>query len=442
MSFGKKLLLGLVVLLPVAALAGFWLVIQSNVASALKQVTEALAPYATVRIGDYSTGLDGSVQLTKVEIQPRGMTTALPVKAVDIETPGLMYLLTRAGGDFWRTARPESLRIVATDLTLDLGGEAGGLFDQLAELTARPEAAGIRHCGSHNRIGLNAWRDMGYNRLHVDAALDYTMDRSKDTAGLAVNARIKDLASLTAQGALSQVQAHSKSSPWLRGHLSEVRIVYKDEGYLDGLKRFCATASGTNAAELIEAEAGETGSIFLQQWGIAPGPALRAAYRDFLARPDTLEIHLAVPPDFKVENTGMYNATDLADSLTFAVSLNGKRADELQYGFRPPREGPSQATLAARAAVEALNKPRVPARKTESPEIVDAPKIVFRDIPKDQLHRHIGKQVRFHVTGSSVREGLLTSIEGGIAHVQRTRGESEMTLSIALRHVDRVEVQK
>lgn len=442
MSLGKKLVVGVAVVVPLAAVAGVWLTVQRNVESALQQVTDALAPYAALRIGGYSAGLDGSVHLAGIEIQPRGLGEALPVKAIDIDTPGFLYLLTRAGGDFWAGGRPESLRIAVSELTLDLAGDAGSLLDKLAELTAQPGAGNFAHCGNQDRIGLRAWRDMGYNRLRIDATLEYTADRSKDTAQLVVTARSRDVASLRAEGALSQIQVHSKSAPWLRGHLSAVRVVYKDEGYLDGLKRYCAGASAMDLPDVVEAEAGEAGSVFLRQWGIAPGPALRAAYRDFLARPDTLALDFAMPPDFKVENTGMYNATDLVDSLSFVVSLNGKRADDLQYGFGPPRTGPSQAALAARAAVEAMNRPRVPARKSESPGIVDAPAVVFQDVPKEQLHRHIGKQVRFHVTGSSVREGLLTSIDGGIAHVRRSRGESEMTLAIALRHVDRVEVQK
>ncbi len=442
MSFGKKALIALIVLLPAVVYLGIRLTVNGNAESALKQLAAIAAPYASIRYGDYSASLNGTVQVTNVEIQPRGMTAALPVKTVDIETPGLMYLLGHGGGDFWNGARSEALRVVATDLVLDLGGEAGGLLDQLAQLTARPEAAGLGHCGNQTQVDLRLWRAMGHNRLRLDATLDYVAERGKDTARLAIKTDIKDVARIEAQAALSQIEAHSKSPPWLRGHLSEVRVDYKDQGYLDGLKRHCATASGIGVPEFIEAEAGEAGSIFLRQWGIAPSPTLRAAYRDFLARPETLTLDIATPPDFKLQNTGMYNATDLADSLSFTVSLNGKPADEQQYGFRPPREGPSQAVLSARAAVEAMNKPRVPERKGESPGIVDAPKIVFRDVPKEQLPRHIGKQVRLHVSGSSIREGTLVGIEGGLAHVQRSRGDNEMTLTITLRHVDRVEVQR
>jgi len=224
--------------------------------------------------------------------------------------------------------------------------------------------------------------------------------------------------------------------------VNELRITYKDEGYLEGLKRLCLAASQSNTPTLIDAEASESGSIFLQQFSIVPGPVLRAAYREFLVKPETVVLDVVMPPDYKIENTAMYNATDMADSLSFTVSFNGKRGDEAQYGFRPPREGPSQAVLSARAAVEEMNKPRVQTRKGESPGIVDPPKFVFQDVPKNQLKHHIGKQVRFHVTGSSVREGVLTGIDGGIAHMQRTRNGSEMSLSIALRHVERVEVAK
>lgn len=442
MSFGKKLLLVAVLVLPVAVSAGLWLLVSRNTESSLQWVTQALAPYAAIRYGDYSTGLGGRVRISKVQIQPRGMNAPLPVESIEIETPGLMYLLTHGGGNFWSDARSETLRVVVKDLVLDLGGEAGGLLDRLAQLTARPEAAGLAQCGNKTQVDLRLWRDMGYNRLRLDATLDYAAERSKDTARLALSADIKDVATIEAQAALSQIEAHSKSPPWLRGHLSDVRAVYKDQGYLDGLKRHCATASGIGIPEFIEAEAGEGGSIFLRQWGIVPSPALRTAYRDFLAKPETLALNFAMPPDFKLQNTDMYNAIDMADMLSFDVSLNGKLADETQYNFRPTQEGPSQAVLSARAALAEMNKPRVPERKGESPGIVDAPKVVFRDVPKEQLPRHIGKQVRLHVSGSSIREGTLVGIEGGLAHVQRNRGDNEMTLTITLRHVDRVEVQR
>lgn len=442
MGTGKKALIALVVLLPAIAYVGVKLFIHRNAEAALKQLAAVAAPYAAIRYGDISTSMNGSVHVTNVEIQPRGMNVALPVKTLDIETPGLMYLLGHGGGDFWIGARAETLRIVATGLALDLGGEAGALLDQLAQLTARPDAIGLPQCGNQTQVGLRLWRDMGYNRLHLDATFDYAAERSKDTARLAINAIIKDVVTIEAQAALSQIEAQSKSSSWLRGHLSEVRVVYKDQGYLDGLKRHCATASGIGVPEFIEAEAGEGGSIFLRQWGIVPSAALRTAYRDFLAKPESLALNIAVPPDFKLQNTDMYNSIDMADMLSFSVSLNGKRADETQYSFRPAHDGPSQAMLSARAAVDAMNKPVVRASKATNAGIVDPPKIVFRDVPKEQLQRHIGKQVRFHVSGSSVREGTLIGIEGGLAHVQRNRGDNEMTLTIALRHVDRVEVQR
>jgi len=442
MSLGKKLLLVVILVVPLAAVAGLWVMINSNVDAALKELTAAYAPYGTLRYGEATVNLDGSIHVEKIEIQPRGLNVALPVQAIDIATPGLKYLATRAGSDVWRRGRPDSLKITLTDLALDLNSDAGRLLDDLADFTARPEAAGIQHCGNHKQVGLTAWRDMGFNRLHVDGTLEYNMDRSRDTASLAIRARIKDLMTLGAESSMSQVQAQSPGTPWLRGHVNDLRITYKDEGYLDSLKRLCMAASQSEMTTVVEAESGETGSLFLQQFSIAPGPTLRAAYREFLAKPDTLTLDVATPPDYKIENTGLYSAIDMADSLSFTVSLNGKRADELQYGFRPPHEGPSQALLSARAAVAEMNKPRVPVRKGESPGIIDAPKFVFRDVPKNQLHKHLGKQVRFHVTGSSMREGILTGIDGGIAHVQRTRGESEMSLSIALRHVERVEVAK
>jgi len=442
MSLLKKILLILLLVVPLSV-AGFlyWRVI-SGADGAMRQVAEIVSPYAAMRYGGVSVDWNGAITIDRVEIQPAGSSAVFPIKSVVIGTPGLRYLMARAGGHLSTSGRPDVLTIQATDLTLDLTGEAGKFLDQLASLTARPEADAISHCGDHKQIGMSEWREMGINRLHANASLTYSMDRSRDSATLEATAKIKDLLALKLDSTMTQVQASSDTMPWLRGHIHGFKVTYKDDGYLETLKRYCAAAAKTEPAAYLDAEAGGTGSIFLQQLSLAVAPTLRTAYREFLGQPDTVALDVAVPPDLKIENFGIYNKADLADSLTFTVSFNGKRADDMQYGFRPPRDGPSQAVLSAKAAVEAMNKPRVKTRKGDGPGIIDAPKYVFQEVPKAQLPKHLGKRVRFHVNRSSMREGLLTSIDGGTAHIQSTRGENEVSVAIMLRHVERVEVAK
>jgi len=442
MSILKKVLIVLVLVLPLSVAGYLYWRVNTGIEQALHQATEMLAPYAALRYTSVAVDWEGTVTLGGVELRPSGTEAALPVRSVAIVTPGLRYLMARAGSDFRLSGRPDRFSIKISDLAIDLTGGAGSLFDQLAALAARREADGISHCGDHKQIGLAEWRGMGINRLHADATFTYSADRARDTAAVNATVKIKELLAVGIDGSLSQVNVTSESTPWLRGHITKLKLSYKDDGYLDTLKRFCAGSANVDAAAYVDAETGGSGSIFLQQFSLALAPTLRQAYREFLGRPELLELDMAVPPDFLIENVGIYNRTDLVDSLTFSVSFNGKRADDLQYGFRAPNQGPSQALLSAKAAVEALNKPRIQKRNGESAGIIDAPKYIFQEVPKAQLSKHLGKRVRFHINRSSMREGLLTSIDGGTAQIQQSRGANEVSIAIVLRHVERVEVAR
>jgi hypothetical protein len=102
----------------------------------------------------------------------------------------------------------------------------------------------------------------------------------------------------------------------------------------------------------------------------------------------------------------------------------------------PPPE-PSAPTQTA--ATPHAPKPAAPAPTVAAIES-DRDAAPYKAVPVAELGRYVDHYVRPHEIGQTPREGLLTRVSGGFAHVQRRYGTGIVTIKVRLNGLARAEV--
>jgi len=209
--------------------------------------------------------------------------------------------------------------------------------------------------------------------------------------------------------------------------IPERTFVYKDVGYTERLKRYCAQATGTSVEDYIKSEVSQSPEAFQQQWGFSPGPGLREAYRSFLTAPGELYVRIAPSSDFPASGMALHKPDDLLAMLNPTVKVNGQRVDDLSFNVLEPtqlaaQEQPVDAGTPA-ASADAGSAPAPGPRPRARRAYEDVPTASTRErkyqnIAVDDLPKSVGEYVRLTVGGDHVREGSLTRVLNGVAYVE------------------------
>ena len=83
------------VLLVAAVVGGVTLYIRYQIKTALEDAIAELSPFAEMRYASVSVTLGGNVHIRDIEIRPRMVNDPLHIEGIEVETPGLWFLLTR-----------------------------------------------------------------------------------------------------------------------------------------------------------------------------------------------------------------------------------------------------------------------------------------------------------------------------------------------------------
>lgn len=429
MSLLKKILLATAIVLPLALLAGLKLWTESSARDVIQQVIDTARPAVAIHYAQLNTSMwSGSATLEEVDIRPAGFVEDIHAKAIDIRTPGIFWLLMRAGRDTASGTLPEKLSISISGFALSLYGEQGDLISRYAGLYLAGDPPAMPHCGDRRGLDAAAYRQMGYEKLDIDATLDYAFEAKRKRARIAFEARVPDAGTLRVGTVLDSAPSGlSFQAP--AGHPKEVYAMVRDQGYVERLKKFCAQASNTTVENFVEAEAG-TAAFFLRQWGVEPGAALAASYRDFLTKPESFQVDVLLPPSVDLRNISLYKTTDMVDMLSLQLSLNGKPVEGAEFKF--PKF--AQEAAAASQKEKAANSSAAAAKKA-------AASAEFHEVPKSELKKHVGRLVQLYLTKSDVRQAVLEDVVGGIAVMRRDYGAGGVALEIPLRDVESVKVK-
>lgn len=454
MRMGRATKTGLAAALAIAVVyAGLKAYIFFQTRDAFKQFIALASPFAFIQYGGIGSTLHrGAVHVTNVRITPNGMSEAVTLERLTYDPGGLWALLSMSRRLEAREL-PESLSIEARGLAVGLDGELTGRIEALAKARAPGAggAGGAAHCAGLSTFGPGHLRTLGYQSLVSDFTLTYQYDRAASQLRMNVDGITRDLSSATfsmiTKGPISMARAAgARGAP----KVSEITMTYKDAGYTERLKRYCAQASGKSVEDYINAEVSQPPEAFRQQWGIVPGPGLREAYRNFLTQPGEVYVHIAPTTELAEAAASVFKPDELLAQLNATVKVNGQRVDDLSFSLGEPvqvaakDEASSASADNATAPVEGISeggqRPRA-RRAYEDLPTANTREMKYRSVPVDELEKIVGEYVRLTVGENRVREGSLTRVMNRTAYVEvRLAASSTIVVQIPFANIKTAEV--
>lgn len=436
MKLGKA---ALILVLPVVAgYAAAKSYVYYKTRSTVDRMVAQASLFGDLKYGGISSNLpSGTVQVDKLVFTPRGISDTVTIRSLSISTGSFITLLDLARQSGGKKP-PESLVMRFDDLHLAADGELLQFADRLSQASAA--AAGVQHtsphCGDQSTNGLAIIPHLGYDTLTIDGTIDYRAESG--TFAMNTEFDIQDMARVKTRMAFAGANGLPKfsRSPTFK----EFDVTYKDLSYKDRVKRFCAKAANISEEEYLQAELDH--GVIQQKFGIVPGPGLREAYRDFLQTPNA-EVRLQLYPTegFDPRAVTLYRPEDVLRQLNAALSVNDKLIEDLSFKFGVPEH----ASEKPRAPAEPADVVKAPKRAAMPPRVntnvaTNEPQ-GYRAIQVSDLGRYVNHYVRLHEHGREPREGMLTQVSGGIAHVERRYGTGKVTVKVRLGSIARAEIR-
>lgn len=444
MSRSKTILLALI-LAPVVLLGLITYYIRGEARQLVEQAITALSPFAEIRHSGISVTLGGDVRVHGIDIRPRVVNDSIRIEAINVETPGLWYLLT--GTDELREGKlPANARIELRGVEVGLSGAIADTLDRfLAMAVQAGGTAPMSNCGDVRYLDIKTHRRLGYANFVFDIAAGYRLDSRRGPLIVQTEWRTRDLATASVElefsGAALKVNEMLASDPRLR----RFSLRYQDLSFTDRLKLFCAQAAGISPEQYLEREFDRSDAVWQAQWGFVPGPGLRAAYRDFLQRPGEIVIEGTPSNEIDLQAMRLFKPQDVAAMLNLRVNVNGKPVNDLSMTVIDGQDvAPAPATTSAPAPATAPRAAPAPTEKPAPTVATPPPAPVtadgYRTITARELGAHIGATVRLRLARGVVREGSLLQVTASIARVERRYQAGSMTLVIPLNEITHAEV--
>lgn len=421
MSSSKKLLLALL-LLPIVLYLGFKFIIYRNTKSSLEQITAMAAPFMSIRYDGIGSSLGGAVQIANVKIQPNNLNDVIRIKNVEIQTPGLWFLLT--GKDKMKEGEfPENMRLSLEGVAVDMDGPMMSMFDKLLEAGAAEQS--IAHCGGIQAVGPRLYRKLGYNTLTSDIRLGYELDKKSARLHVRTEWNTEEMSLFNVDLFFASVPASTQDMAQFSPRLMEAKAYYKDLAYTDRLKRYCASASNISVEDYINAEVGQESSSFAQQWGFVPGPGLREAYRQFLIAPGEVRFETRPSEGIDPASMNLFRPEDMLAMLNATLTVNGTPVTDLSFQLKPKTVAKASENDGGAGVAS---------------EERAAQKSGYQIVRSAELPKYIGRSIRIREKRAAVREGVLAEVTATQVTLERRYGGGAVTFNVPLKQIEKVEV--
>lgn len=418
MSSQKKVLLALA-LLPILIYAGIKGFLYYKTKEGVDQIITMARPFAAISYEGIDSTLSGVIGLVGLKIQPANLNDSLRIQSLEVQTPGLGFLLfgvrQTSSGEI-----PERLRLNLRGLSLNMTGQLMGLIEDLQRKEQNsPTPPGLLNCGKVSRLTSREYTQLGYNQMVLDLGFGFEYDKRRQHADLKFDWAMRDAGamtgSITLDGIAPQLLAGSQPK------LGPLRLEYRDRSFTEKLKQFCAREAGLTPEQYVEAEVGVSDARFLEGWGFVPGPGLRAAYHDFLQRPERIEVEIEFPSDMDPTHLSVIQPENLLSLAHLDLSVNGKPVTDMSFSRQAASSAPPTAAAAPKSKV--VSKPKS-----------------FQPVEIADLNKHRGLAVKIYTRQKMVREGVLTQVEANEVAIERRLARGSMTITISIPDIERVEV--
>lgn len=418
----------LLVLLVLAASA--WGFYRYKVQSELDQALAQLEPMLTVEYERLIANPFAQVRVEGVRITPM-LQPPIPIRAVTLASNDLRFMIDPIGA-LQKGRWPEQISLQIEAVQLDTNAPLFQMADSLAQQQAAPGVVSMEAlaCGNVRRFDLITRRMMGMRNVQLDLhALMRTQANNRYQMEL-----LLQMPGWGDTGVSLELQAPNAQLAALQAaQLREMRLFYQDGGYNQRKAEFCADQSGVEVAEYHQQHQ--------QQWlkwlsaqSLQLPEALQDAYYALnqpdaslmvSVRPDMAALQLMsvdpeqlllqLPQMLKVEVSG--NPLQLSDSEWGALLQQVQEPALSQQTVPEPQPVPEEPALVGGDEV-LLPPPMVMPEQPAVPARRPVPLArAYHHTPPQELGQYIGHQVRFYTYFGKRVEGVLVSVEDGVARV-------------------------
>ncbi len=433
MSSPVKNIVIVLVVLPVVILAGIKGYMHYKLKDSVELIAKNFSMVGKMKYGSLSTSLiDGEMSVRDIQLTLHGYDDVIRIKSITYTPPNLMALL-KMSDNLRRGRFPESLQLSVKGLYLDLFGDLTDKLEDLIE-NANAEMHGINKlCGGRLYVGPRELRNMGYEEITTDFSLGYKFDKLNDELQLDWNLQQKDMGNFYLRATIVDLRDTtiasiiSQPSP---PRIGRFKIHYDDKSYVKRMVKSCAKRSNMGVAEYIDAESQQSAAYFASIWGVIPGPGLRQAYREFLTKPQTIDIRFELPSDVSLEQIRMFKPEDIPQMIQLSVQVNGKPVKDVSFAFNNDKE------LAERFR-GLFGRKNV---KKKVHKNIEYSKFHFVHIPLKKLPRYTGYRVRLLTDAGKTRKGTLVRITANQAHLQRRLSGGVFSMTVPIKRIRKAEV--
>lgn len=416
-----------------------------QVKSTLDDLIGGARPFAAIRYEDLDTDLSGSATVHGLSIIPKNFPEHFQIDALTLSGPDMDFLLNGFSEAKKRGKPPERAAISVRGWHVRADSALIRAMQESTQKLAGLLKIQSDSCSLGQLFGAKDFTAIGHEEILIDMSFGY---RFADTfPGIEVhwefntpgeNARF----SLTLTD-VSRTLRPTQNMPKLR----DVQMNYRlDPAFTRQVIDYCAKLRGVDHEAYIDQLIAEPDVLYQVYLGFVPGPGLRQAFEDLLRNPGELQVVARPYEPLDLTTLGLYKASQLPDLLGLTVTVNGRPVDDMSLSFvdlGTQLDAGMQAEversefwnglgLAADTPSEPASAPGVDTRGTLQPQ--------YRSIEHAQLGEHVGRQVRIVGSGGRKRNGLLKSVERGIATVEERRYGGSLTSTIALKDIVKAEV--
>jgi hypothetical protein len=418
----------------------------------MRQVQTLAAPMADVQYrGIASSLIHGTLSAARLTITPTGFHDAVTINELRLSAGSLPALFT-LGRALNSTQGADRFEVSLEGLAANYDSDFMQAYEaRVAQVNARARAGHlVTHCGGTLVFGPKEHRQMGYPELRLNAQAAIDFDRRNTQLSVRMTGEEENAAHVEVAATFGGLRPNLTENYGTKPTLVKFEYAYQDRSYVERAKHYCMETAKVTEAQYIEAVSKQEGAAFAWGWwGLSPGPSLRAAYREFLKKPDEIEIKIQPSEELELTKLRVYtNADDWMVFLNPTVKINGVPVDgvsfsideaALAWNLGDTQEKPKTQTAKASAAKSAKTATAPGARKrlVRYEKVERYQKVAINDLPL-----YNGHLVRLDVHNAFVREGVLLGIKDGVALLDRpvTPG-NRVTIQIPLPQIRSAEVR-
>ncbi|RDE19608.1 hypothetical protein DV711_12045 [Motiliproteus coralliicola] len=445
-----------VIVLPLLVAGGAYGYYWYQIRSVVEDFARQLSPFATLSYSKIEAGLDGVAGVSGLQLIPEGQKEGVTVDRVLFRASDPLELMQL----HWGIEKGQLPQRLGVDIQgMRLAADSPVLL-QYQEMLPQQQHQSDWMLGCEQAMGTltptQVMQRLGYQQLELDLSISYWFDNVDKQLQVDLHTGMADGyemdLGIVLDLKINQFDQHNLqfAQPWI----SDIQLDYQDKSLNGRQNRFCAEGLGVEVEAYVDSHI----ELLLQRYrlfGLEPGPALVAGYRQFLLGKGQLQLELLSGKQLGGPSLLGITPELLLEQLAPKLWIDGQPIEPLEVAWVSPEQGEASIEEEVRTRVEALNEllqsPFI--EEADEPETPPAPEVEqfssytppsggYQTVAMERLPGFIGSQIRIRTQNGFLLQGRLLSVGDDELRIYREVGTGDATLPIAFRHIEQVLVYR